>query len=85
MPPTVRVRSAAEYPEAAQRAFELSKQWFNHDFREPAAMSKVMAWDPRFGGPHGRAMKRAMADGEFSRGEKEMVAAVVSGVNACDY
>ena len=85
MPPTVRVRSAAEYPEAAQRAFELSKQWFNHDFREPAAMSKVMAWDPHFGGPHGRAMKRAMADGEFSRGEKEMVAAVVSGVNACDY
>ena len=61
MPPSVRVRSAAEYPEAAQRAFELSKQWFNHDFREPAAMSKVMAWDPHFGGPHGRAMKRAMA------------------------
>jgi len=85
MPPTVRVRSAAEYPQAAQRAFELSKQWFNYDFREPAAMSKVMAWDPHFGGPHGRAMKRAMAPGEFSRGEKEMVAAVVSGVNACDY
>jgi AhpD family alkylhydroperoxidase len=26
-----------------------------------------------------------MAPGEFSRGEKEMVAAVVSGVNACHY
>ena len=38
-----------------------------------------------FGAPHGRAMKRAMAPGEFSRGEKEMVAAVVSGVNACHY
>jgi len=24
-------------------------------------MSRVMAWDPHFGGPHGRAMKRAMA------------------------
>ena len=48
-------------------------------------MSRVMAWDPEFGGPHGRAMKRAMAPGEFTRGEKEMVAAVVSGVNACNY
>jgi len=26
-----------------------------------------------------------MAPGEFTRAEKEMVAAVVSGVNACDY
>jgi N-acyl-D-aspartate/D-glutamate deacylase len=49
------------------------------------AMSRVMAWDPHFGGSHGRAMKRAMAPGEFTRGEKEMVAAVVSGVNACEY
>jgi hypothetical protein len=48
-------------------------------------MSRVMAWDPEFGGPHGRAMKRALAPGEFTRGEKEMVAAVVSGVNACTY
>lgn len=48
-------------------------------------MSRVMAWDPEFGGPHGRAMKRAMGPGEFTRGEKEMVAAVVSGVNACEY
>ena len=48
-------------------------------------MSRVMAWDPGFGNPHGRAMKRAMGPGEFTRGEKEMVAAVVSGVNACPY
>jgi AhpD family alkylhydroperoxidase len=26
-----------------------------------------------------------MSPGEFTRAEKEMVAAVVSGVNACDY
>jgi hypothetical protein len=83
--PTVRLRKASEYPEAAQKLFELSKQWFNHDFVEPPAMSRVMAWDPAFGGPHGRAMKRAMAPGEFTRAEKEMVAAVVSGVNACEY
>jgi hypothetical protein len=83
--PTVRLRAAAEYPPEAQRLFELSKSWFGHDFPTPPAMSRVMAWDPHFGGPHGRAMKRAMVPGEFSRGEKEMVAAVVSGVNACSY
>ena len=83
--PTVRLRKASEYPESAQKLFELSKSWFNHDFAEPPAMSRVMAWDPQFGGPHVRAMKRAMAPGEFTRGEKEMVAAVVSGVNACSY
>lgn len=83
--PTVRLREASEYPEAARRLFELSKAWFGHDFKTPPAMSRVMAWDPRFGGPHGRAMKRAMAPGEFTRGEKEMVAAVVSGANSCTY
>jgi hypothetical protein len=83
--PTVRLRDESEYPEATRRMFELSKQWFNYDFEVPPAMSRVMAWDPGFGGPHGRAMKRAMAPGEFTRGEKEMVAAVVSGVNACGY
>ncbi len=83
--PTVRVRDAGEYPEAAQRLFELSKQWFSYEFKQPPAMSRVMAWDPEFGGPHGRAMRRAAAPGEFSRAEKEMIAAVVSGVNACTY
>lgn len=83
--PTVRLRDASEYPDPAQKLFELSKSWFKYDFKEPPAMSRVMAWDPEFGGPHGRAMKRALAPGEFTRGEKEMVAAVVSGVNACTY
>ena len=83
--PTVRLRDAAEYPESAQALFEASRGWFGYDFREPPAMSRVMAWDPAFGGPHGRAMKRAMAPGAWSRGEKEMVAAVVSGANACTY
>jgi hypothetical protein len=83
--PTVRLREAREYPEAAQKLFEVSKAWFRHDFATPPAMSRIMAWDPEFGGPHGRAMKRAMEPGEFTRAEKEMVAAVVSGVNACSY
>jgi hypothetical protein len=82
---TVRLRKAAEYPPEAQRLFELSKSWFGVDFAEPPAMSRVMAWDPGFGGPHGRAMRRAMGPGEFTRAEKEMLAAVVSGVNACAY
>jgi len=83
--PTVRLRSSVEYSAAAQKLFEASRAWFNHDFPGPPAMSRVMAWDPEFGAPHGRAMKRAMGPGEFTRGEKEMVAAVVSGVNACAY
>ena len=83
--PTVRLRDASEYPDGVRKMFDLSREWFNHDFEQPPAMSRVMAWDPGFGAPHGRAMKRAMAPGEFSRGEKEMVAAVVSGVNACHY
>jgi hypothetical protein len=83
--PTVRLRDAAEYPESARKMFEASRAWFNHDFEQPPAMSRVSAWDPGFGGPHVRAMKRAMMPGEFSRAEKEMVAAAVSGVNACAY
>jgi hypothetical protein len=83
--PTVRLRRASEYPEHVQKLFEVTRAWFGYDFVEPPAMSRVMAWDPEFGAFHGRAMKRAMAAGEWSRAEKEMVAAVVSGVNACAY
>ena len=83
--PTVRLREAAEYPELAQKMFAVSNEWFQYPFRQPPAMSRVMAWDPAFGVPHGRAMKRVAMPGEFSRAEKEMVAAVVSGVNACAY
>jgi len=83
--PTVRLRDASEYPEPIRKMFEVAKQWFAHDFPAPPAMSRVMAWDPEFGGAHGRAMKRAMGPGEFTRAEKEMVAAAVSGVNACEY
>src|SRR5262249_24716873 len=83
--PTVRIRNASEYSEEVQKLFEVSKEWFKHDFHEPPAMSRLMAWDVKFGGPHGRAMRKAMQPGEFSRAEKEMVAAAVSGVNACDY
>ena len=55
MASTVRLRSASEYPESAQKLFDVAKAWFNHDFEEPSAMGRVMAWDQEFGGPHGRA------------------------------
>jgi hypothetical protein len=83
--PTVRLRDPEEYPDEARRVMALAPTWFNHPFAAPPAMSRVMAWDLEFGGPHGRAMRRAMTPGEFTRAEKEMVAAVVSGVNACAY
>jgi len=83
--PTVRLRDASEYPGPVQKLLEVAKAWFKHDFAQPPAMSRVMAWDTELGGCHGRAMKRAMMSGEFTRAEKEMVAAVVSGVNACAY
>ena len=51
--PTVRLRDASEYPEAAQRLFDLSKAWFNYDFAQPPAMRRVMAWDGELGAPHG--------------------------------
>jgi hypothetical protein len=79
--PTVRLRHAAEYPEPIRKLFELAKAWFNYDFAEPPAMSRVMAWDAELGAFHGRAM----TPGEWTRAEKEMVAAVVSGANACAY
>jgi hypothetical protein len=51
MPPTVRLRDESEYPEATRRMFELSKQWFNHDFKvAPAAAAK--------GRPRARRAKR---------------------------
>ncbi|HET8578351.1 MAG TPA: hypothetical protein VFO18_14745 [Methylomirabilota bacterium] len=83
--PTVRLRDSSEYPEPARKLFELTQSWFNYEFTQPPAMSRVMAWDLEFGAPHGRAMRRAMTAGDFTRAEKEMVAAVVSGVNACAY
>ena len=44
--PTVRLRDESEYPDATRKMFELSKQWFNHDFKVSPAMSRVMAWTP---------------------------------------
>ena len=50
--PTVRLRDASEYPEPIQKLFEVAKAWFKHDFADPPAMSRVMAWDPELGAFH---------------------------------
>ena len=49
---TVRIRDASEYSEEARKLFERSNEWFAHYFAQPPAMSRVMAWDMKFGGPH---------------------------------
>jgi len=73
-----------EYPSPRAGSFELSKQWFDYDFKEPPAMSRVMAWDPHFGGPHAAHEARDGAGRVLARREGD-VAAAVSGVNACTY
>ena len=70
--PTVRLRYASEYPEPVRKMFELSKQWFSHDFSAPPAMSRVMAWDPEFGGPHGRAGGVNLRASEGKRGARPL-------------
>ena len=41
--PTVRLRDASEYPEAARKLFELSSVWFKYDFAEPPAMTRLLS------------------------------------------
>ena len=44
--PTVRLRKASEYPETAQRLFELSKAWFNVRCRRSQRNGKRMMLMP---------------------------------------
>ena len=48
-------------------------------------MSKVISYVPEFASTHGRCSRRAMVDGDLTRAQKEMIAVVVSAVNACEY
>lgn len=83
--PTVRLRDLEEYPEPSRKRLRLEQAWFNVTLPAPTAMGRVLQWDPAFGNAHSRALKRVQESGEFSRAEKELVAAVVSGLNACEY
>jgi len=48
-------------------------------------MSRVLLTLPEFGRPYGRASRRAMTDGALSRGQKELIASIVSAINVCEY
>ena len=77
--PTVRLRDASEYPEPARKLFELSKTWFSHDFAQPPAMSRVMAWDPAFGGPSDVALSPAAPANASAHQAAPFASAIPSG------
>ena len=62
---------------------EATKAWFKVDF--VPKMSRVLLTLPEFGRPYGRASRRAMTDGALSRGQKELIASIVSAINVCEY
>jgi hypothetical protein len=66
-----------------QNFCEATKAWFNVDF--VPKMTRVLLTLPEFGRPYGRASRRAMMDGALSRGQKELIASIVSAINVCEY
>ncbi len=66
-----------------QKFCEATKTWFKVDF--VPKMSRVLLTLPEFGRPYGRASRRAMMDGALGRGQKELIASIVSAINVCEY
>ena len=79
----VRVTEAHELTPEDQRFCEATKAWFKIDF--VPKMSRVLLTLPEFGRPYVRASRRAMTDGALSRGQKELIASIVSAINVCEY
>lgn len=79
----VRIAAAHELAPEDHPFLEATKSWFKIDF--VPKMSRVLLSLPEFGRPYGRASRRAMTDGALSRAQKEMIAATVSAINACEY
>jgi hypothetical protein len=79
----VRIPPPSEFPPEMQAYLAGSRDWFKIDF--VPQMSRVIALAPEFQQSHGRASRRTMADGVLSRKQKEMLAGVVSAMNACPY
>ncbi len=79
----VRIPEVPELAPEDQKFLEATKAWFKIDF--VPKMSRVLLAVPEFGRPYGRASRRAMTDGALSRSKKELIATVVSGINACEY
>ncbi len=79
----VRITEAHELQPEDQKFCEATKAWFKIDF--VPKMSRVLLTIPDFGRPYGRSSRRAMADGALSRGQKELIATMVSAINVCEY
>lgn len=79
----VRIRETSELEAEDQKFCEATKVWFKIDF--VPKMSRVLLTLPEFGRPYGRASRRAMADGALGRGQKELIATMVSAINVCEY
>ncbi len=62
---------------------EATKSWFKIDF--VPKMGRVLLTIPEFGRPYGRSSLRAMTDGALTRAQKELIATMVSAINACEY
>ena len=80
---TVRIREPEELAPEDQRFLEATRAWFKIDF--VPKMSRVLLTVPEFGRPYGRSSRRAMADGALSRGEKELIASIVSAATMVRY
>jgi hypothetical protein len=79
----VRVPDAAEFAPEDRKFCEATKAWFKIDF--VPKMSRVLLTVPEFGRPYGRSSRRAMTDGALTRGQKELIATMVSAINVCEY
>jgi hypothetical protein len=79
----VRVTPPHELHPDDQAFCEATKAWFKIDF--VPKMSRVLLTIPEFGRPYGRSSRRAMTDGALSRGDKELIATMVSAINVCEY
>jgi hypothetical protein len=79
----VRVPEVHEFSPEDQKFLEAGKAWFKIDF--VPKMARVLRVIPEFGRTYGQASRRAMSDGALRRGQKELIAAIVSAINVCEY
>jgi len=79
----VRIPDPSEFAPEDQKFCEATRGWFKIDF--VPKMSRVLLQTPAFGRAYAAASRRAMADGALTRGQKELIATIVSAINVCEY
>ncbi len=79
----VKITDTTELAPEDQKFCDATKAWFKIDF--VPKMSRVLLTIPDVGRPYGRASRRAMTDGALTRAHKELIATMVSAINACEY